>query len=614
MIHPRYLLVGTALCLLAVPAVAETPASPQALLLAAKTAAGGAAWDRITTWHETGRATAGGLSGSYESWLDFTHARYGTSYDLGPASGAQGYDGHVTWTTDSSHQVRTETGGEAMAGALQQSYLSTYGFFFPDRAPATFAAAGTRGDGGATYDAVRVTPKGAEPLELWFDRKTHLVTREVQLTGAQPQTILLGNYTPTGGVLVPFLSTTRVGGNPKFDQVTLTGTITLNQPIADARYAAPKPPAYDATFPPGQSKVTAPIRLINNHIYLQASIDAQPATFMFDTGATNFLDSAHAKALGVKAEGTLPGGGFGSGIPEIGLSRVKRISIAGLELADQVFATEDIGSLITLEGTDLAGLLGYEFVKRAVLTIDYAGRTMTFTRPDAFRPPADATAIPFTFDAHVPMVRATVDGVAGEFEIDTGARSALTLMHPFAEANGLVAKYHATHKATVGYGVGGPSRALLARVGELKIGPVKIARPVTDLVFDKAGAAAAARTAGNIGGDLLKRFTVTLDYGHQLMWLQPNALAGQADVFDRSGLWITRAPDGAIAIADVSSDSAAARAGLKAGQEIASVGGVPAARLKLYDVRETFKQAPGTRVKLVLAGGRAVTLVLADQI
>jgi predicted metalloprotease with PDZ domain len=190
-------------------------------------------------------------------------------------------------------------------------------------------------------------------------------------------------------------------------------------------------------------------------------------------------------------------------------------------------------------------------------------------------------------------------------------------MHPFASAHDLVAKYHATHTATVGFGVGGPSRGLLARAGELKIGPVTVHDPVTDLVMDKAGAAAAARTAGNIGGDVLKRFTLTLDYGHQKMWLQPNKLAGAKDVFDRSGLWLQRAADGEINILDVTPSSAAATAGLHASDEIVAINGRPAKTQKLYEVRELLKQAPGTVVHLSIAtkgGAKPVTVTLADQV
>jgi len=282
--------------------------------------------------------------------------------------------------------------------------------------------------------------------------------------------------------------------------------------------------------------VTVPFRLIDNHIYVDASINgAAPLPFMFDTGATDGIQVAVARTLGITVEGALPGGGFGDKLEDVGFAKVKSVSLGGLTLGDQVFATENWPAWTVGEGAPPSGLLGYEFAKSAVLTIDYQKRTLTFTRAQAFRPPRDAQPIAITFAGHVPIVAGALDGVRGEFQIDTGSRGALTLMAPFAQANDLVARYGATHLATIGFGVGGPTRALLARAGKFTLGGVTIEAPVAAISTDQGGAAQSLRTAGNIGGEILKRFTVTLDYAHQKAWLQPNALAQEREVFDRSG-------------------------------------------------------------------------------
>jgi len=190
-------------------------------------------------------------------------------------------------------------------------------------------------------------------------------------------------------------------------------------------------------------------------------------------------------------------------------------------------------------------------------------------------------------------------------------------MAPFAAQHDLIGRYRASRSATVGYGVGGPSKALLARASRLDIAGVTIDAPVTEIVTDKGGAAAAARTAGNIGGDILKRFTVTLDYAHQKLWLEPNALAKQREVFDRSGIWIARASDGAISVGDIVAGSAAAASGLSVGDEILSVNGKRAKEITLYDLREQFKGEVGTQFTLRIKGRlgeRTVALALADQV
>jgi len=243
---------------------------------------------------------------------------------------------------------------------------------------------------------------------------------------------------------------------------------------------------------------------------------------------------------------------------------------------------------------------------------------VTLTKPAAFKPLAGAVAIPFTFNDHNPMVQASIDGIPGEFEIDTGNNSGLDLFGAFAEAHHLAERYHATRSATTGYGAGGATKSILARAGELKIGSLVIKRPVALIQGGSRGAGAAARTAGNIGAGLLRRFTVTLDYGHRLIYLQPNAAFATPDLFDRAGLGLMRETDGAIVVADVTAGSGADAAGLKSGDRILAVDGTDSAGIKLSDLRDKFKGAPGTKVVLsVVHDGAApqdVTLTLSDLI
>ncbi len=277
---------------------------------------------------------------------------------------------------------------------------------------------------------------------------------------------------------------------------------------------------------------------------------------IFDTGATDILDRRHAKRLDVKIAGALPIGGIGSNVASYGLARVKTVSIGGLTLVDQVFGAIDLDKIERVEDADFQGLVGYEYAKRAVVTIDYATRTLTFTKPADFLPSTGSQSIPFAFREHTPIVSAEVGGVAGQFELDTGARTGLMIMAPFAKKHGFWNRYTATPETTVSYGVGGPSRARLTRIVTLKIAGAVINSPVAELATGTSGDSASSHIAGNIGGDILKRFRVTFDYSHQRLWLEPNALNAAPEQFDRSGLWLSRAPDGAFAVGDVAPGSA----------------------------------------------------------
>ena len=594
------------------------PATPASLLAAAKAATGGSAWDKIVTWHEKGNITGGGLSGTYESLIDFPTLHNNGTYTLGPDFGGGGWDGTQPWTEDHSKQVRVEASEEATAGTIQDAYRGAYAFYFPDRYPAKMEMAPARKIEGKSYPAIKITPKGSDPIEVWFDPSTHRVAGILQLTGDHPHSYLFSNYTKFGGVMIPGKIIDRTADQPKFDFVGTTTSVDLSGPQPLSAYAPPPPPADDTTWPAGQDSVTIPFHLYNNHIYLEASINGRaPSPFMFDTGATNVIDPVAAKTAGAASQGAMPGGGFGEKVPAFGMAKIKSVSLAGLSIPDQIFTTFSEPGWIAVEGVPSDGLVGYEFAKRAILTVDYAKGLMTFTKPKAFHPPAGVPAVPFTFDSHTPMISATLDGIPGEYELDTGSRAPLTLMIPFVKAHGLTDKYHAVNKGTVGYGVGGPSVALLGRAGKLVIGSATIDAPVVEISADKAGGGQETHMAGNIGGDLLKQFTVTLDYTNRLAWFQPNEANGKPDVFDRSGLWINRAKDGAIEVGDVTTKSAADKLGLKVGDVIESINGKPAKDFLIPDLREQFKGAPGTSFALSIkhAGSpKSVTLVLADQV
>jgi len=132
------------------------------------------------------------------------------------------------------------------------------------------------------------------------------------------------------------------------------------------------------------------------------------------------------------------------------------------------------------------------------------------------------------------------------------------------------------------------------------------------------GAFADPNYQGNVGSGLLKRYVVTFDYNHQLMYLKPlQPAASDVGVFDRAGFWLNQSPAG-FKIMDLTAAGAAEAAGLKVGDEITAVDGAPAGKVDLPELRKRLRDEPaGTQVKLdVLAGGqaRAVTLTLKDQI
>jgi PDZ domain/Aspartyl protease len=609
----RASLVG--LCFLYLPrAHADNHVSDEAahLLAAAKEASGGAHWETVVTWHEGGKITHAGIEGRFDRWLNFVGLRNAATFDFSNTCNCEGWNGRVSWSVGASG-IKSFTSN---AEAITDAYWRTFAFWRPDRFPAEQTYIGTRKLEDKTCDVVKITPKGGEPFELWLERDTHLILREVDLTGSQPRTRDFSDFREIFGIKVPSIVRESTG-NLTPEQITTTTALTVNVVLPADRF---DPPVYlpeKGVFPRGKDFITIPFKLLNNHIYLPVKLNGgAPKLFIFDTGSFNVLSKEEAQAQGLSSEGTFPAGGIGQNTVEFGYAKINVLDVGGLVLKNQLFATFDLSDGIRFEDLPTLGLVGYELAKQAVVVLDYDKNEITFIRPAAFRPPKGAESLPLKFRGHIPLVEAVLDGVTGEFQLDTGARPSLTLTRSFADAHGLVEKYHARREAVGGPGVGGQSRGLLARPEELNLGRLAVHGPVALISSSWRRNTAMSRIAGNIGGGLLKRFLVTLDYPQGTLYLQPNRHFAEPDVFDRSGLWVMRASDAAaFEVADVIPDSPASKVGLKVGERILKVDQTDASAFTVATLRERLEKEPGTKVDLEVQnedGVHEVVLVLED--
>jgi hypothetical protein len=586
-----------------------------------KQASGGARWDAVRALRSEGTLKAGGLEGAFGSTVDVTRGRSASRYQLGPIEGAQGYDGSVGWTRDPGGEVAELDAPEARRAARSQAWLDARGHWYPQRHPATFAAPEAREQDGKRYEVVAVTPRDGDPLTLWFDADTDLPARIEQKQGADTAVTLLADWREVEGLRLPFrFVTDRVDTAGRIDarnriEVTIE-RYEVNAAIADTDFARPAMAAtarIDA--PDGVTRV--PFELVNNHIYAAGSIDGKPARFLVDTGGMNLLTPAAARKFGLEGEGKLAGRGVGDESVDVAFAHAKDVRLGAAVLDKPVFVIMDLGQLPAVEGYDSDGLVGYEMFRRFGVTIDYAKRELVLVEHAKFAPPEGSHVVPFDLADRIPVVQGTLDGVPARLSIDTGSRVSLTLHAPFVRAHGLVAKYQAAPEAVVGWGVGGPSRGRPARFGTLQLGDLSLGGIAGDLFVGNKGAFASPDLAGNIGGGVLKRFTVAFDYEAKRMYLAPNAAFANADEFDRSGLWLIGAGD-ALHVADVAGDSAAQRAGLREDDRITAIGGEKIAARGLPEWRQRLRELPpGTRLAIDYrrAGKPASTeLVLANRI
>ncbi|HEY5094702.1 MAG TPA: aspartyl protease family protein [Candidatus Eremiobacteraceae bacterium] len=592
-----------------------TPTVAMSYLKRAKEAAGGDALERVRSLHVQARLTVLGVVGPGDEWDDLVTGHFLQVATLGPISLRQGYNGTDAWTQDATGLAHVNDSGNDISTAITQAYTTSFSYLFPQRLPGTSVFTGKKKLGNNTYNVIRALPRGGYPIDLWLDSATFLLGREVVTFSPSRSAVSdFSDYRTVDGVVLPF----KVHFQDSQGNETLTEIkhIDLNKDVA-AKFVMPTSEPSDFALAPGTHSTTFPIEVINNHIYLDARVDGKgPYRFIFDTGGQGVLNPDVAASLGIHGVGTFQAGGAGAGTVQSGFAWVPKLQIGGATLTHQSFAILPLGPVMqAIEGVHIDGMVGYETVARYLTTIDYAHKTMTLSLPQAgVRPPG--TAVPFVFYQTIPQFRGTVDGLNGTFEVDTGSRGSLTLMSPFVASHDLAKKYGSNVAGITGYGIGGASSSQVTRIKALTIGSVDVPNVITNLSTDTMGAMADSSVAGNLGGGVLKRFTVTFDYRNQIMYLQRNADFAQTEG-DRSGLVIAAVKAG-IRVLGVLTSTPAAQAGLRPRDLIMSVNGVDASKLGLVRIRQLLSGPPGTTVKLTVTTGtaaaRAVTLTLKDYV
>jgi hypothetical protein len=177
----------------------------------------------------------------------------------------------------------------------------------------------------------------------------------------------------------------------------------------------------------------------------------------------------------------------------------------------------------------VVGLLGFDFLDAVSLKIDYANGSVDAMRPGTLVPPAGATPLDVRLNSGAPVAHAALGDASGDdFIVDTGAGFSYVVFQRFARAHpdAFAAGDPRVYSAD---GVGGsmPYRKLAGR--RIEFG--------TWALDDDSGAEALSPSAlgfdtedGLIGADVLKLFTLYLDYGDSRIFLAPNGRAPVVDV------------------------------------------------------------------------------------
>ncbi len=235
-----------------------------------------------------------------------------------------------------------------------------------------------------------------------------------------------------------------------------------------------------------------------------------PFSFVLDTGAAlSIVPEELAAGLAIRNIERKEALGAGGKRISISVGEATSMSVGGAEVQNA-----RIGILETLPRCVGQGVIGYDFLRHYVVTIDYRNHTLSLEAPaeHAVDDQSARASMPLELarpDRPVILVRVVLNGDrTGQFILDTGASQ--SVISP--DLAGRLGMKNMHTDTIIGAGGAVPSRA--AALKSLRIGNSlldEVAVIVAD-IFSPLNEAVGARIDGIIGYNVLAKFRLIIDY------------------------------------------------------------------------------------------------------
>ncbi len=354
---------------------------------------------------------------------------------------------------------------------------------------------------------------------------------------------------------------------------------------------------------PAQESVALPMDVLANAPYVHVMVNGRgPFKFEVDTGSqTSPFASELAGALGLDPRAT-------------DNSQTARITLAKDLSVDVPADFATWAPLWSLIGKHTYGDLGYPVLRHFVVEFDYAGSRLVLHDPATYRYTGPGTVFPASLEmGYDPQIAGEIavpgmPAIPVRFTLDTGAGGTV-ISAPLVESYDLLTrvarKIPNPPNAPLVDGVNGRVfQTTTARIDAIRLGPYTISSPLVALSADRQGPFAMKDWGINLGGNILRRFKVIIDYPHNQVILEPNGNLRDPFPADASGLVLSAVgPEmRTIRVHGVVPGSPAERSGIKPGDVILSIDGKSTDKYALWQIQDLLKESGKTRLLKIRRG------------
>jgi len=477
--------------------------------------------EQLSTFRSFGTIKMGETIGSFEIMFS-EPGKSRSTLVLNNFQITQVFDGRNGWMKDQNGQV-SELSGADKRQLINTGWLLGKSYFLDNRMSGETKFLKDTIINSNSYDIFSAFPEGGDSLKMYFNPATSRVEIIGEyLDGAEILTYL-SDFREVDGFEMAFVTEAK-SDIPELNSKIEIYEFEVNQQLDDTLFAFSITPADDYFFPEFADSIIIPMVYQRGHIFLKAAVDGNQAVyFILDSGAgINFLNRSYADSLKLDLSGGVPAKGI-SGYEKTTITNLDSLKIGDLKLFQQNVAIVDLTN-VGLDAPDgvLGGLLGFDFLSRFPVGIDYVKQTLIVYNPLVYQSPSLDYAINIKYNMKIPIVDAEICGVSGRFLIDLGNALGLILHKPFVDNNNLSAAFTDINKIGRDIaGVGGKSESYSAVAEYFTVGPAQLNELRVLVAEGEQGILKSTDVDGNIGNGLLQNFSIILDYPGQKIYIMP---------------------------------------------------------------------------------------------
>ena len=391
-------------------------------------------------------------------------------------------------------------------------------------------------------------------------------------------------------------------------------------------------------------------KLINNLIVIPLEINGKKLSFILDTGVnkTILFSLSEIDSLSLNNIEKVHLQGLGSGEPvDALLSKNNRFKIKNLISNNEsaYVILRDQFDLSSKMGTTIHGIIGYNLLKNVIVRINYNTKKIDFYNPNTFKynKCRKCETLPIQFYRRKPFIEAQIqldtigtEKISVKMLIDSGGSDALWLFEHSKENIDTPKRFF---HDILGEGLSGTIYGNRSRIPQFSMGKFIINQPTVSFLdtLSTVHARDFKQRNGSIGGNILKRFKVWVDYPNKKITLKKNGsfkngfnynmsgldivyngktLVKELDVTKKEGYSPSNNPDNSNVISFVTSytykfkpsykinrvvhDSPAAKAGLLKGDILIKINREKVHNLKLSDIINIFQEKENKKINITV--------------